>query len=76
MPAKPAMNQHFHIILFTTVALTLVAGGGSFYLSGQELNPSQEQLLESLNTTWKAGSFTVFGLLAYQALPPKKGDEA
>jgi hypothetical protein len=70
------MNNHFRTILFTTVALTLLAGGASVYLSGQQLNPSQEQLLESLNTTWKAGAFTVFGLLAYQVLPPKKNDEA
>jgi hypothetical protein len=70
------MKNHFRTILFTTVALALVAGGGSLYLSGQELNPSQKQLFESLNTTWKTGAFTVFGLLAYQVLPPKKGGEA
>lgn len=57
----------FQQVFFTVVALTLLSGGGAISLAGQtNLTPEQSRILETLDTTWKIGIGTIFGLLGSQ----------
>lgn len=54
----------FQQVFFTVVAFTLFSGGGAITLASQsKLTPEQTRILETLDTTWKIGIGTIFGLL-------------
>ncbi len=58
----------FHQVFFTVVCLTLLSGGGSFWLSEKEnLSPEQTRIFETCNTTWNMGIGAIFGLLGSKA---------
>lgn len=57
----------FQQVFFTVVAFTLLSGGGAISIASQpELTPEQSRILETLDTTWKIGIGTIFGLLGSQ----------
>lgn len=54
----------FQQVFFTVVAFTLFSGGGAITLASQsKLTSEQTRILETLDTTWKIGIGTIFGLL-------------
>jgi hypothetical protein len=58
------MKTSFQQVFFTVVALTLLSGGASIWLSGQDNLSSQEsRIFEICNTTWNMGIGAIFGLL-------------
>jgi Na+-driven multidrug efflux pump len=60
---KPTLSL-FQQVFFTVVAFTLLSGGGAITLASQaNLTPEQTRILETLDTTWKIGIGTIFGLL-------------
>lgn len=68
----------FQEIFCTVVALTLLAGGGSFWLATKdELSPQQNRVFETCNTTWNMGIGAIFGLLGSKAtnILPSNDDE-
>lgn len=65
----------FQQVFFTVVAFTLLSGGGAITLASQaKLTSEQTRILETLDTTWKIGIGTIFGLLGSKTpdlLPPQ-----
>jgi hypothetical protein len=63
-----SLPQAFQQVFFTTVFLTILSGGGSFWLSqNPKLTPNQTRIFETLNTTWNMGIGAIFGLLGGKA---------
>lgn len=72
------LTSAFQEIFLTVVALTLLSGSGSFWLSTKDnLSPQQNRVFETCNTTWNMGIGAIFGLLGSKAtnlLPPNNDD--
>jgi hypothetical protein len=73
------LTPAFQEIFLTVVCLTLLSGGGSFWLAAKDnLSPQQNRVFETCNTTWNMGIGAIFGLLGSRAtnlFPSNKGEE-
>ncbi|MEO8892592.1 MAG: hypothetical protein ABI417_13830 [Coleofasciculaceae cyanobacterium] len=62
------LTPAFQEIFLTVVCLTLLSGGGSFWLAAKDnLSPQQNRVFETCNTTWNMGIGAIFGLLGSRA---------
>lgn len=74
------MTKHvallFQQLFRAAIIITLFSGGCAMWLSSQDsLSPQQEVMFETSDSTWKAGTRVIFGLLSHGAASLVKEEE-
>ncbi|MEM9149566.1 MAG: hypothetical protein AAGB19_03830 [Cyanobacteria bacterium P01_F01_bin.3] len=68
MKKPKTMLTTFQQVFYTVVFLTLLSGGTSLTLAGQDsLSSRQNRVFESATTTWQMGIGAIFGLIGTRA---------